>query len=241
MSVTKKSLGLGTLSGKHVLVDKANTTVIVAAAVATAIVVFAIFASIELVNKISYQNKVIGHRNVAAEQLEENVESVEKIQVAYSSFDGSVESLIGTSDKNSKVVLDSLPSKYDFPAFATSLEFLILNAGLTIDSITGTDDEVAAEVSSINPVTIEIPFEISATGTYDQAVTLLGDIQRSIRPINITSIEVSAEGEGDQVSVSIIAKSYYQPTKELGVNEQVVKSDKKFKLETTTVTSGGSE
>ena len=216
--------GFAQLSGKHALVDKANTTVIIAAAAAAAIVVFSLFASKALIDKINYQNKVINKRQAASKQLEENIAAKNQLLAAYLAFDGSPESIMGTADKNSKIVLDALPSKYDFPALTTSLDSIVSGAGMTVESITGTDEEVSALQSSINPTTIIIPFELAATGDYEATQRLINDLQRSIRPFKILAIDFEADDTG-VISVSITGEAYYQPAKELGITE--LKVDKK--------------
>jgi Tfp pilus assembly protein PilO len=219
--------GLGQLSGKRVLVDKANTIVIVSAAVAAALVVFSLFASMALIKKIGYQNDVINLRKAANEQLKTNLDSTTQLVASFNAFDDTVESVIGTPDKNSKIVLDALPSKYDFPALATSLDGIITGAGLSVESITGTDEEVNAVQSSINPVPIPIPFQIIAKGTYENAQKLIADLERSIRPFNITTVDFDINDDG-LVTVTISGQTAYQPAKELGIEE--LKVDKNGKL-----------
>jgi Tfp pilus assembly protein PilO len=234
------------LSTKHQLIDKANTYLIVSAVIATVVVIFSVFASVELVNKMAYQNKVIGYRNDANKQLDSNISAVKEVQAAYLGFESATESMIGTPDKNSKITLDALPSKYDFPAFITSLEYIVTASGLTIGGIEATDDELNAKQAEINPKPIEIPFSLSATGTYDNVQKLLDNLQRSIRPFKILDVNIS--GESSDITIDISGLSYYQPSKELGINEQIVKSDKEFKLEESTSntsevqdTSGGTQ
>ena len=219
--------GFGQLSTKHVLVDKANTTVIVAAAVAAAIVVFSLFASKALIDKISYQNKVISKRNVANKQLKENIDAKDQLVVSFAAFDESPESVLGTSEKNSKIVLDALPSKYDFPALTTSIDGIITGAGMSVESITGSDQEISAEQSSVNPIPVAIPFEFGAIGTYEAAQKLLTDLQRSIRPFKIHSVDFTAS-EGGVVSVKVTGETFYQPAKDLGIQYKKVDKNGKF-------------
>lgn len=237
--------GLGQLSGKHVLVDKANTTVIISAAVAAALVVFSLFASMALIKKIGYQNDVISLRKAANEQLITNLDSTKQLVNSYEAFENTPESIIGTADKNSKIVLDALPSKYDFPALATSLDGIITGAGLTVESITGTDEEISAAQTSVNPVPVTIPFEFSAKGGYDGVQKLITDLQRSIRPFKITTFDLSVDDSG-VITVTVIGESAYQPAKELGIEE--LKVDKNGKLvetqttaPTTTTTTGAAQ
>jgi hypothetical protein len=219
--------GFGQLSSKHVLVDKANTTVIIAAAIAAAVVVFSLFASKALIDKISYQNKVIDKRATANEQLKKNIDAKDQLVASYTAFNDAPESVIGTAESNSKVVLDALPSKYDFPALNTSIDGIITGAGMSVETITGSDLETSAEQSSITPTPIAIPFEFTAKGSYEAAQKLITDLQRSIRPFKIISIDFTAS-EGGSISVTIAGETYYQPAKDLGIENKKVGKDGKF-------------
>ena len=219
--------GFGQLSSKHVLVDKANTNVIIVAAAAAAIVVFSLFASKALVDKIAYQNKVIGLRATANDQLKKNVAAKDQLVASYIAFSEAPESVLGTSESNSKIVLDALPSKYDFPALATSIDGIVTGAGMAVESITGSDLETSAEQSSISPTPVVIPFEFSAIGSYDAAQKLISDLQRSIRPFKIISIDLSA-GEGGAITVHVVGETYYQPARDLGIQNKQVGRDGKF-------------
>lgn len=234
--------GFGQLSTKHVLVDKANTTVIVAAAIAAAVVVFSLFASKALIDKISYQNKVISKRNTANEQLEKNIAAKDQLVASYTAFSESPESVLGTPESNSKIVLDALPSKYDFPALATSVDGIITGAGMSVESITGSDQETTAEQSNVNPTPVVVPFEFTARGSYEAAQKLIADLQRSIRPFRIISIDFTAS-DGGIVSVNVVGETYYQPAKDLGIVNKKVGKNGEFISETTsapaTEPSGG--
>jgi Tfp pilus assembly protein PilO len=205
---------------KHIQIDKANTLILIAATVTTVIVVLSIVASKTLVNQISYQNKVTSLRSKANKQLEANVKSSATLVTAYETFEGSSESAIGTADKNSKIVLDALPSKYDFPALATSLEKVITDSGAKIDSIVGTDDEVLAKQESPDPTPVEMPFSITSTGNFNTAKTLISNLERSIRPIKITS--VTFNGSDSSLQTTIVASTYYQPEKKLEIQQKVI-------------------
>jgi len=205
---------------KHLEINKANTMIVVACAVATVIVVFAAVASISLGKDMSYKNKVINLRNKANKQLLSNITAANSLDQSYQAFESSSESVIGTSDDNAKIVLDALPSKYDFPAFITSLEWMITNSGSTISGITGTDNEATAAQNSIDPQPVVIPFQISTSGTYTNAQSLISELQRSIRPIQITSLTFS--GSDTNLTTTISAQTYYQPEKQLGIQQSVV-------------------
>jgi hypothetical protein len=208
------------VSTKHIQIDKANTLILVSTAITTVIVVFCLVATQALLKQMSYQNKVIGLRSTASKQLGNNVKSVTALKTSFEAFENSNESVIGTKDKNSKIVLDALPSKYDFPALATSLEGLITASGSSVTGITGTDDEAKATQNSANPTAIEIPFSIASQGSFASTQKLIENLQRSIRPFVINSLTLS--GSDSQIQATVTAKTYYQPEKKLEVQQKVV-------------------
>jgi hypothetical protein len=209
---------------KHLQIDKANSMVVIASAVTAAIVVFSIVACVSLGKEMAYKNKVINLRNKANKQLVTNIGSVSTLITAYQTFEDSSESVIGTADNNSIVVLDALPSKYDFPALVTSLGFLITNSGSKIGSITGTDNEASATQDSISPKPIEMPFQINATGSFITIQKLISELELSIRPIQISSLTLS--GSDSNLQAAVTAKTYYQPEKQIGIQQNVVTNGK---------------
>ena len=234
MAVFRKNLGI---SSKHLQIDKANQLTLVAAAITTAVVIFSLVAAQALVKQLSYQNKVISLKSKANKQLVTNVAAAKELDKSYQTFENLPESVIGTKDKNSKIVLDSLPSKYDFPALATSLEGLIKLSSMKIATISGTDDEASAEQNSASPTPVKIPFQISATGNFTNAQKLLVNLERSIRPMKVS--EVTFSGSDASLQVSVNADTYYQPEKKLEVKETVV-TNGKTTVKKTTATTGSS-
>lgn len=207
-------------SAKHFLINKANSTILLAAAITAAVVAFSIVASRTLIQQLSYQNSVIALKDDANRKLKANVQAADSVVNSYESFESSQESVIGTADKNSKIILDALPSKYDFPALASSLESLIKDSGGQDGSITGVDNEAEAEQSSVSPNPIEIPFKINAKGSVTVAKELISRLERSIRPVKINSLEITAMDK--TITVAIDAVTYYQPEKLLGIEESLV-------------------
>ena len=212
---------------KRIQIDKANTTMVGAIAAAAFIVVFSLVASNALWNKRAFQAKVISEKETAVAQLNANLETVDELVVAYTAFTQTGDNVIGgnpegTGDRdgdNAKITLDALPSKYDFPALATSLEKLLKNDYTEI-SITGEDEEASRSVEDQPIEPVEMPFEISATANSNKIKDLLVTLQRSIRPMNIISVDLS--GSNSDLQASISAKTYYQPEKVFKVQTKVV-------------------
>jgi Tfp pilus assembly protein PilO len=67
-----------------------------------------------------------------------------------------------------------------------------------------------------------MPFQITAKGNYDSVKKLINDLYVSIRPINIQSIEIAASNDND-LTVTIVAKTYYQPEKVLNIRKEEVR------------------
>jgi hypothetical protein len=226
----------GQLSAKRIAIDKANTTVVIAVGVAAFIVVFSLVASKALLSQRSYQAKVINRKEEALRQLNTNIKESEKLAISYEEFNGAPINVLGgnpkgTGDKdgeNSRIVLDALPSKYDFPALATSINKLIASNGLAIESISGTDDEANQSVTqtSENPSAIDIPFGVeSKQMPASDGKKFIELFERSIRPIQIQKISIS--GQDNNLKISIKAKTYYQPGKNLDIKSEVVTNGKK--------------
>ena len=137
-------------STKRIAIDKAYATLVIAVAVAAFIIMFSLVASKALLGQRSYQAKVIHKKEIARDTLRDNILAAEQLNSSYQSFVNEPINAIGGNPKgdadrdgdNARIVLDALPSKYDFPALTSSLDQLLRGNGLTVVSIDGKDDEV---------------------------------------------------------------------------------------------------
>lgn len=218
------------LSTKHLQINKANTVITATLAIAAFVTVSSLVASRAMLLQRSYQGRVIKDKELAAKTLKQNVEAVNNLQNSYKEFVGRSVNIIGSSSEgtgdrdgdNAKIILDSLPSKYDFPAIATSLEKILAKNSYKVNGITGTDDEVAQRAKDSNkPEVVEIPFTFSVSANYDSLNDLIKILESSIRPIQIKSVEFNVSGSDTQMN--IIAKTYYQSEKKLNITTKVVK------------------
>jgi hypothetical protein len=210
-------------SQKRVLIDKANSTMFVTICVVAALVVFSLISSRALLKLSTHRSNVIKAKKTAANTLASNDQEIGKLITSFKAFEDAPESVIATTDKNSKIVLDALPPKYDFPALATSLEKILTEGGYTIEAINGTDNELieSTDGTSSAPKPVEIPFTIVVKGTYDKVKNLPYDLERSIRPMYI--INLSLSGSATDAKLTIGAKTFYQPGKNLQVRFKEVK------------------
>ncbi len=213
------------LSSKRLQIDKANTAVTITVALSVFVVIFSLFACKALLATRAYQNKVIAKKQIALNQLNANAKAVDELVVSYKEYAGRPENIIGgsstgTGDRdgdNGKVSLDSLPSKYDFPAIASSLEKLVTQRNFKIVSLTGTDEEVQQATSSTNdsadPQPIAIPFKLTVKGGYDPMQDLIKVFDLSIRPIQPQVVTFTAISQSKEVIMIFDAKTYFLPEK----------------------------
>lgn len=218
-------------STKRRLLSKANSTTVTITAVAAFVIVFCLVSSKTLLSQAMYQNRVASAKKQTVATLKSDIAATHNLVASYRAFDGAAQNIIGGSNtgngsndgSNSKIVLDALPSSYDFPALATSLEKIITGRGLTIQGITGTDDEIAQQDNqgSASPKPVPMPFSIEVSGKYDDIQKLVTDLQNSIRPFQIQTVIVS--GSQDNMNLTLTAQTFYQPEKDLSITTKVVR------------------
>ena len=217
---------------KRIQIDKANLTIVVVVSLTVFITVFSLVASKALLSQRSYQARVIAAREKARDQLKKNLDATGPLTTAYQSFVAEPENVIGgnaagTGERdgdNARITLDALPSKYDFPALATSLEKIVKGQNLTLDGITGVDDESKQLklASTATPKPVPVPFKISVKGNYTNIQSLVAAFEKSVRPFSINQMQFKASKSGD-LSLILDAKTYYQPETSFEFKTEVVK------------------
>lgn len=215
-------------STKRLQVDQAVKSMVIFLAITAFLIVFCLAACRALLSQRAYQSRVIDEKTKALAQLKANNASATQLVGSYKAFVASpvniIEGLVeGTGDRdgdNAKIVLDALPSKYDFPALATSLDKLSDGRGFTIESINGVDDELNQALITDPSTAIEIPFELSASGNFASIQDFILTLERSIRPITIRNIAIG--GNDNQLTINVAAKTYYQPEKKITVTKKVI-------------------
>jgi hypothetical protein len=154
------------VSIKHSIIDKANTTMLVAVSVAVFIAVFSSFAIKALLDQSFFHQRVISEQKDSLKVLEKNNESATELRKSYVTFATEAINAIGGSAEgdgprdgdNARIVLDALPAEYDFPAVSSSIEKILVDGGYQISSIGGEEDasqlqsaQTSSSSSSIDP------------------------------------------------------------------------------------------
>jgi len=227
-------------NSKRKAVDRTKTELFAIVAGSAVISVFCLVAARSYLNQASFLNRVADAKEKTLTQLEKNREATEDLVTAYKTFSASDPNLIGgsktgTEDRdgdNGKLILDALPSKYDFPALTASLEKLL--KGYTINSITGTDastTDTASQTASTTTTSttttapetpVAIPFTLDATSDFKGMNNLVTSFERSIRPFNFVTFEMKST-TGNNVQATITANTFYLPEKSLNLGSKVIK------------------
>lgn len=220
---------------KSIELSKDDSTLMAMIAVATIIAVFCLVSAKALLSQASYQRRVINARHAATTQIQANITKGQQLVTQYNNvFQGSsATNVLGgknTTDPgavppdgtNGSIVLDALPTTYDYPALLTSIEKVVTDDGIGSPTIGGTDQSASANNTAVpNPQPVKISLTLSGTATYDNVQALVKDLERSIRPFDITHITLS--GDESNLVVSINFDTYYQPAKSLNVNSMEIR------------------
>ena len=214
---------------KRQQIQKTNRTILLWVAVASIVVSVALVLLQFLVRQALLNNKVIGAKAETYQTLKQNIENAKTLKVNVNKLiaDDSLSSArANESDSNLKVILDALPSTSDATTFANSLQNSILSrSGVKIDGLSAGDSAALAMAAIVLPTAgadtpQPIPFTSDVTGDYLKIQTLLVDIERVIRPIQIKTLSIT--GSDNALSVRIGGVTYYSPEKTVKLGTQSI-------------------
>ncbi len=198
---------------KRQLIKKSGSTVVLAMAVAAIVVAFSLVTINFLWDLSQHNSRVIGEKSAASKILKQNVENIVPLQNNFT--------VLEAGETTSATILDALPSKYDFPALATSMESLVKRSGLTLDSFSGDDEEDGAVQTQTEPVPIEIPFVLSVSGSYANMEKFITNMEVTIRPMKIVRMELKGTDDS-AMKATISVVTYYQPATSLEVETRSI-------------------
>jgi hypothetical protein len=220
------------ISTKKVQIDKSKATVVIIVAVAVFVTIFSLVSAKALYTQRSYQARVIIAKENARDQLEKNIASVEDLTSSYTEFVSTAKPNIidgnptGTGERdgdNARIILDALPSKYDYPALVTSLEKLMLDRKLKIEGIKGDDKELELSQVAENGQLIEVPFQIEAEGSRSSVQELFVAMEKSIRPFQAKKLKIAAATSNQDIKVTLDAITFVLPEKSFIIKTENVK------------------
>jgi Tfp pilus assembly protein PilO len=207
---------------KRAQIATANKQMFIWVAAAAVIVAICFVLGLNFVQRIIYQAKVNGEISKTADTLANNVKVIPELMTEVDTLKTNTNLNLANlkSDDSTafQVVLDALPTEDDRTALGASLQQKVLTpSGVSIEQISVTDsggavittDETAADNSSVQPTAQIITFSMVLNGSYSAIQSAIKDIERTIRPITINSIDL--QGTDDKLQATINATTYYVP------------------------------
>ena len=200
---------------KKNLIGQANSMIFIAAIIGSVSVSVGAVSGKLLLDRHGFQSRVMKAKREARDTLKSNVDGLEKLKTSLIQQD--------QTSTNSQVILEALPSKYDFPAVASSIEFIAQKGGQDMSKFrfTGKDEGGAPAEDSVTPAPYPMPFETTVKGSDVKTLQFLLDMERSIRPIKLNTLEIKGDEVG--IALNITAQTYYQPTKNLKSTTKEIK------------------
>ncbi|MES2631114.1 MAG: hypothetical protein V4611_04090 [Patescibacteria group bacterium] len=220
---------------KRTQIVKANRTMFIWIALASALVGSAVVVSIFLTQKMIYNEKVLAEKQNTVSTLDKNNKVVPELEDQIRILDTNqalISSKANESDQAIQVILDALPSEGNSLALGASLQNKLLAGipGLTIeslrvDSIVGIESLTGGSSSSSDTEETEtnnvITFSFTVKGSQESIKTVLQNLERSIRLIDITTLSI--ETQQNAQSMTVQAKAYYEPAKSIELQKKEVK------------------
>ena len=146
-----------------------------------------------------------------------------------------------SDDTAFNVVLDALPTEDDATALGSSIQEKVLaGSGVYLQSFDYSSSDSATSGHTpvgASPEARAITFRFKISGTYDSIKAALGNIEKTIRPIIVQSIEI--DGTVSELSATITAMTYYVPKVHYGLGQETVLPDGVKPEATTDASEGG--
>lgn len=223
---------------KRQQIANANRMMLIWVAAISALVGIAIVASLFLIQKAWFNEKVLGEKGKTAQTLVDNNKIVNdlKNEVRVLNTNEALKSSMAEGeDQPVQVVLDALPSDANSSAFGSSLQEKFLSdpaltiESLNVDPVAGiesqSDENVQdASTSDTGDGENQINFSFSVSSDVNNANALkdlLSRLERSIRAIDITMMTV--ETQGNRLVLRVDGRAFYEPAKTVELKDKTVK------------------
>ncbi len=225
---------------KRTQIAKANRTMFIWIAIASALVGTALVVSIFLGQKLIYNEKVLGEKLNTVTTLDDNLAVIDDLKTDVQALEanaalGSIKA--NETDQALQVVLDALPSEANSLALGASLQSRLLS-GITgnysveslqvtpvqgVESSSEAADTTDASASDSGSGAGEINFSFSVEGDQQALRQVLQNLERSIRTIVVTSVSVEVQSE--RLVMNVQGHAFYEPAKTLELTKKTVRAE----------------
>lgn len=220
---------------KRTQIAQASRTMFIWIAIASALVGVAVVVSIFLVQKLTYNERVLAKKQETVSILDSNLAAIDTLKTNVQALDVNSALLsvkANESDQALQVVLDALPSEANSLALGSSLQNRLLT-GVTgkytlkslevkpVDGVESLSGGSTIDASADTTANNEINFSFSIEGDQNALRQILENLQKSIRTIVVTRMNLNTES--GVLTMNIEGHAFYQPAKTITLNEVIVK------------------
>lgn len=212
------------MSSIHIISKKAkikqsSKTVFLTTMIAAAVVAFSLSFLNVLYGQWRFNERLHAEKEMVRDLLEDNIANAKELKQSFNALEASAPIIPGQDDRpNSTVILDALPSRYDYPALASSISELAARSSVELLNFNGDDDEVDAIEKSVRPEEQEIEYTINVQGDYTSILGFIANVENSIRPITLEKMSLS--GSTAEMRATFAMITYYQPSVDLNITER---------------------
>jgi len=228
----------GTALRKRQQIAKANRMMFLWVAGVSVVVGIAAVASLFLVQKVLFKEKILAEKAKTASTLVKNNEVVGELQDqirVLNTNDRLRENMVPGETQPVQVVLDALPASANSSAFGASLQQRFLTGdGIQLDTLSVEpirDAEVATSSSRSRSTSsrskdgeYQVRFSFTVSTDRENAAglkALLAKLGHSIRPITLSSVTIEAQSQ--RLVLRAEGNTYYQPTRTVDLKDKVIK------------------
>ncbi len=105
----------------------------------------------------------------------------------------------------------AVPDNTDEPNLITELEAIALKNGIVLPSISISSD-VGSDSSDAITVGIPISISLNVEGSFDTLNNFIGSLEKSVKFMNIQSLNYASAGSGEKMALSIMIQAYSRPS-----------------------------
>lgn len=218
---------------KRTQIAKANRTMFIWVACVSVVFGVALVIIIFLAQILLYNERVMTAKNQTISTLaldNKNIKTLESQIRVLNTNQALIDSKAKADDQAIQAILDALPSDANSLALGASLQNKLLSGipslvinSLQVDPVAGVeslgDATVAANTSASSQHVIS--FRFSVDGDDKALKSVLQNLEKSIRTINVVSLKIVSQGNSQTLSVE--AQAYYEPTRVVQLKDITVK------------------
>lgn len=182
-----------------------------------------------LLSDIVRDTKVLGAKNLANKQLDENLQNAPRLVNNYENL-----------GSNRVLIENALPNTSDLPGLIALLENMGGSVGIAMKSVSpslaitaaaptpapspaATPGAATGATAPVSDVAVPQPYTVSLAfdGSFAALQGLLAAVEKSARPIRITDMQLS--GSGTTLAIQMSATTYYQDKAKIPFKTEKIK------------------